>query len=125
VTLDRSAGTFPSGRRLLPARPSAQGGRRCSLLGAYPIALHIRWIPPSPDVEPAWALAIDNEPEPFWEGQDGLDRIGRWRAARPHRGLELRAPESSGNLDPVETLPEIQRRDLLGGLIREYHALAA
>jgi len=28
-------------------------------------------------------------------------------------------------VDPVETVPEIERRDLVGGLIHEYHAVAA
>ena len=63
-------------------------------------------------------------------GRRHLDRVLRcyvchYNAQRPHRGLELRAPESSGDVDSVETPPEIQRRDLLGGLIREYHAFAA
>jgi putative transposase len=63
-------------------------------------------------------------------GRRHLDRvlrsyIGHYYAQRPHRGLELLAPEGPSDVDPVETVPEIQRRDLLGGLIHEYHAVAA
>ncbi|MDP9300070.1 MAG: transposase [Actinomycetota bacterium] len=63
-------------------------------------------------------------------GRRHLDRVARsyachYNAQRPHRALGLRAPESHCDVDPVETVPEIQRCDLVGGLIREYHAVAA
>jgi putative transposase len=63
-------------------------------------------------------------------GRRHLDRVLRsyachYNAQRPHRGLGLRTPESHCDVDPVETVPKIQRRDLLGGLIHEYHAVAA
>ena len=63
-------------------------------------------------------------------GRRHLDRVLRsyvrhYNAQRPHRGLELRTPEGPSDVYPVETVPEIQRRDLLGGLIHEYHAVAA
>jgi transposase InsO family protein len=63
-------------------------------------------------------------------GRRNLDRVLRsyadhYNAQRPHRGLELRAPESRCDVDLVETVPEIQRPDLVGGLIREYYAVAA
>jgi hypothetical protein len=34
-------------------------------------------------------------------------------------------PSSPSHIDPVTIVPEIGRRDLLGGLIHEYHAVAA
>lgn len=46
-----------------------------------------------------------------------------YNAERPHRGIDLRAPEKQSHVEPV--VPEIRRRDLLGGLIHEYHAVAA
>ena len=46
--------------------------------------------------------------------------IGAWSA-----NLELRAPEKQSHVDPVEIVPEIKRRDLLGGLIHEYYRVAA
>ncbi len=63
-------------------------------------------------------------------GRRHLDRVLRsyachYNAQRPHRGLGLRTPESRYDVDPVETVPEIERRDLVGGLIHEYHAVAA
>ena len=63
-------------------------------------------------------------------GRRHLDRVlasyaSHYDAARPHRGIELRAPEKQSHLDPVEIVPEVKRRDLLGGLIHEYHAVAA
>ncbi len=62
-------------------------------------------------------------------GRRHLDRVLRsyvchYNSQRPHRGLGLRAPESRCDVDPVETVPEIERRDLVGGLIREYYAVA-
>jgi hypothetical protein len=45
--------------------------------------------------------------------------IGAWSA-----NLELRAPEKQSHVDPVEIVPEIKRRDLLGGLIHEYYSIA-
>jgi len=46
-------------------------------------------------------------------------------AERPHRGIELRVPEKQSHVDPVEIAPESKRRGLLGGLIHEYHPVAA
>jgi transposase InsO family protein len=43
---------------------------------------------------------------------------------RPHRGLALLSPDSTG-ADPQPSGPEIKRRDRLGGLIHEYHRAAA
>ncbi len=47
---------------------------------------------------------------------------------RPHRGLALRRPDDVGGRisGPGPARPEaIKRREILGGLIREYHARAA
>jgi hypothetical protein len=43
---------------------------------------------------------------------------------RPHRALELHPPQATDHADPVAA-ETIERRDLLGGLIHEYHAAAA
>jgi transposase InsO family protein len=48
-----------------------------------------------------------------------------YNAERPHRGIELRVPEKQSHVDPVQIVPEIKRRDLLGGLIHEYYPVAA
>jgi putative transposase len=43
---------------------------------------------------------------------------------RPHRARELRPPQPNRHAEPAST-DTIERRDLLGGLIHEYHATAA
>ena len=63
-------------------------------------------------------------------GRRHLDRVlanyvRHYNAERPHRGIDLRAPEKRSHAQPVEILPKIKRRELLGGLIHEYYAAAA
>jgi putative transposase len=63
-------------------------------------------------------------------GRRHLDRVlashaCHHNAQRPHRGIELRVPSNPSHIDPVTIVPEIRRRDLLGGLIHEYHTVAA
>ena len=63
-------------------------------------------------------------------GRRHLDRVlasyvVHYNAQRPHRGIELRVPDKQSHVDPVEIVPEIKRRDLLGGLIHEYYSVAA
>jgi len=63
-------------------------------------------------------------------GRRHLDHVlasyaSHYNAERPHRGIDLRAPERQSHVDPVDVVPEIKRRDLLGGLIHEYYPVAA
>jgi len=63
-------------------------------------------------------------------GRRHLDKVlasyaAHYNSERPHRGIELRVPSSPSHVEAVKVVPEIRRRDLLGGLIREYHAVAA
>ena len=63
-------------------------------------------------------------------GRRHLDRVlrvyaGHYNAERPHRGIELRAPERAVQPEAVDGVPEIRKRDVLGGLIHEYEAVAA
>jgi transposase InsO family protein len=58
-----------------------------------------------------------------------LDRVlrtyaQRYNRRRPHRGLKLQVPESLGPVEAVDTAPDIEWRDLLGGLMREYRRAA-
>jgi hypothetical protein len=75
--------TFPFGRPVEPCTPSADGPRPLFVLGAYPSALHIRWTgPPEPDAKrpvSIRALPVDNEPTPFWIGDDETEQIGKWK----------------------------------------------
>jgi putative transposase len=62
-------------------------------------------------------------------GPRHLDRVLRiyvehYNRKRPHRGLQLWAPESAAPVEEVGVVPDIQRRDLLGGLIHEYKCAA-
>ena len=54
--------------------------------------------------------------------------VTHYNAHRPHRALGLRAPDSAEipppNLRPELALADLKRRDLLGGLLREYRAAA-
>ncbi len=55
--------------------------------------------------------------------------VRHYNERRPHRALDLRAPAPlttpSTPREPVGSVTEIRRRDLLGGLIHEYEAAAA
>ena len=62
-------------------------------------------------------------------GRRHLDRILRryerhYNEQRPHRGLDLAVPDGPVQL-PTELPDRIERTDILGGLIHEYHAVAA
>lgn len=54
--------------------------------------------------------------------------VSHYNAHRPHRALGLRAPDSVDipppNVLPALALANLQRRDLLGGLLHEYRAAA-
>jgi putative transposase len=51
--------------------------------------------------------------------------VRHYNQQRPHRGLALAVPEPQEPSSTVLSLGEVGRRDVLGGLIREYHAVAA
>jgi len=66
------------GRPVRAARPSADGRRELFILGAYPSALYVCWTAPALP-RPIQAVAVDNEPEPFWTGDDEHERIEQWQ----------------------------------------------
>jgi putative transposase len=63
-------------------------------------------------------------------GRRHLERVLRvyvahYNERRPHRGLDLRAPDAPSDPPaPASTLGGVRRRDLLGGLIHEYELAA-
>jgi transposase InsO family protein len=63
-------------------------------------------------------------------GRRHLDRtlrtyVDHYNRGRPHRALGL-APPRAEAWDPMAVSPrDVRRRDLLGGLIHEYHGAAA
>ncbi len=68
---------FPFGSPLEARAPSSRTPRRLFVLGATPGALHVEWKPPAP-FERVPALAVDNEPQPFWTAQDELAVVRAW-----------------------------------------------
>lgn len=72
-------GIFPFGR-LSTDRPPRLPADRADvfLLGVYPSALHVRWVRPDGVVQ-VQALAVDDEPEVFWDGADAAERVALWR----------------------------------------------
>lgn len=72
-------GRFPFGAPVLPC--GADSPDRCDalVLGAYPSAIHVRWVPPkATGLKPISALAVDNEPTVFWDGADADTRVRAW-----------------------------------------------
>ena len=58
-------------------------------------------------------------------GPRHLNRILRiysrhYNRRRPHRGLELEVPERPAPVEEADRVPDIERRDLLGGLVHEH-----
>jgi hypothetical protein len=70
---------FPFGQRVTVSQPETAGKQKLFILGAYPSALHVVWQPPAPHRRIS-ALAVDNEPEVFWDGCDQEKFIARWMA---------------------------------------------
>ena len=72
---------FPFGRPVLHVSRPVPGPRQLFILGAYPSALHVAWTPPPGKGKPVKAVAVDNEPEPFWTGTDQDERVAAWTKA--------------------------------------------
>jgi hypothetical protein len=115
---DRTAmmATFPFGRaatRRPPRRPD--GPADLFVLGVYPSALHVRWR--RPDGVVMGALAVDDEPTVFWDGNDAKQHIARWRTDIAWQDDWGTATLAGGNgssgrilidqiLTPLRTVPE-------------------
>ncbi len=93
TTHQDAAFVFPFGQPVLPYQHPDRGPRRVFVLGAYPSALHVRWQPPAP-LRPITAVAVDNEPSPFWDGQDEVKRVEDWK-------LAVEFNESWGQVQPA------------------------
>jgi putative transposase len=51
--------------------------------------------------------------------------VRHYNQQRPHRSLTLAVPEAGERSSPQVNPREVERRDVLGGLIHEYHEVAA
>jgi putative transposase len=52
-------------------------------------------------------------------------QVGHYNQQRPHRSLALAVPEAGERQSPQGNPLEVRRRDVVGGLIHEYHEVAA
>ena len=109
---DSPPSRFPFGATLRPVAPSASCPRRVFVLGVYSSALHARWkYGPGPRDYVA-ALAVDNEPSPFWNGSDEEELIAR---VHPPFGTLHPAPQNGASgkvLDNEYLFPlDVDRRD--------------
>ena len=60
-------GIFPFGAPVQPCGSVLPDPCDAVVLGAYPSAIHVRWVPPrASGLRPISALAVDNEPTVFW-----------------------------------------------------------
>ena len=70
---------FPFGTKASARPPSADGPRAVFILGAYPSAMHARWIPPEDSaLRQVKALPVADEPTPFWNGADAAACLKAW-----------------------------------------------
>jgi len=67
---------YPFGQPVRPVRCHSSRKNDVFVLGAYPSALHIKWSPR--ETSHIRALPIDNEPMPFWTGEDRFERVEQW-----------------------------------------------
>lgn len=97
-----SKGTYFFGSPIRRRKPSAEGHRRVFVLGAYPSALHVRWTLPLGVRRPSGAthvsaVAVADEPTPFWDGADAQERTSAWMASKPsHWGAFENDPSRNG-----------------------------
>jgi hypothetical protein len=71
---------YPFGRPVTPRAPSASTPKPLFVLGAYPSAVHVEWHAPAP-YSRVQAIAVDDEPSPFWDGADQVVVVEQWKAA--------------------------------------------
>ncbi|MBI1948588.1 MAG: hypothetical protein HYS27_23070 [Deltaproteobacteria bacterium] len=90
---------YPFGRPVTPRAPSASGKRALFVLGAYPSALYVEWTPPAP-WQPVQAIAVDDEPTPFWDGRGQAALVAAWRervSFNPAWGVAGDTPRFNGS----------------------------
>ena len=89
-----------------PARWDGQGTPRQLVLGVYPSALHVRWHPPAhlrASPTRIAAMAVDVEPEVFWDGGHATSRIAAWKERVGF--LDGDAPGYHGHASPTTNGP--------------------
>jgi len=96
MTRDVSGNRYPFGQPVGDTSRSPDRAYSTMVVGAYPSALHVHWRPPaSSGGRGITALAVADEPEPFWNGQDAAIWVDRWRSAVPFD------PDEHGSVTPA------------------------
>lgn len=68
---------FPFGAPVKPCGTQTPPVAEAFILGAYPSALHVGWTMPSG--QKVFAIAVDNEPEVFWDGRGEDCYFEQWK----------------------------------------------
>lgn len=70
---------FPFGAPIKPCGAQIPDPVEAFVLGAYPSAVHVRWVPPGEsNFKPISALAVDNKPRVFWDGSSADTYVAKW-----------------------------------------------
>lgn len=96
--MPKTTNVFPFGRPVRPCKASSSEPRPIFVLGAYPSALHVEWMPPK-GYSRIRAIAVDNEPEPFWNGDDQEERIAKWKRAAKFDPATMGEVKPAGKLN--------------------------
>jgi hypothetical protein len=73
---------FPFGAPIQPVTWQQAGPKPVLIIGVYPSAVHARWVDGDGRTR-IRAVAVANEPEPFWTGQDAEHRVAAVAATVP------------------------------------------
>jgi hypothetical protein len=87
---------FPFGQLVGPVTWQQPGRKPVLVVGVYPSAVHGRWVDADGQTR-IRAVAVANEPEPFWTGQDAQAHVAAVAATVPAAaGRLLSAPAHNG-----------------------------
>ena len=87
---------FPFGQPIQPVTWPHPGRKQVLIIGVYPSAVHARWVDVDGRIR-IRAVAVANEPEPFWLGQDAEEHIEAVAATVPPvAGRLIAASEYNG-----------------------------
>lgn len=87
---------FPFGQPVQPVTWQHPGPKPVLIIGVYPSAVHARWVDANGHTQ-IRAVAVANEPEPFWTGQDADTHVSAVAATVPDAvGQLVPAPGHNG-----------------------------
>src|SRR4051794_12602737 len=86
---------FPFGAPVVECGVQTPGDIDTYILGAYPSALHVHW--DAPNGASIAAIAVDNEPEVFWDGADAAKYVDEWASKRFDPAWGTVSPRGNGS----------------------------